>query len=95
MVSPFVTSTFRDHTAGVRLDGRRQRDDFLLHHSLTMPEVPLDGHSDNVFLDNVFMVGVGGTSILQLLQSTKDLVEACVNFNHWDNSEHCGPSKLS
>ena len=58
----------------VRLDGRRQRDDFLLHHSLNLPDVRLDCHSDSVLLDNVLllrcverrMVGVGGISILQL-----------------------------
>ena len=44
--------------------------DFLLHHSLTLLEVRLDCHSDNVLLDNVLllhcverrMVGVASTS---------------------------------
>ena len=47
---------------------------------------------DNVLPDNVLllrclergMVGVGGISILQLLQNTNDLAEACVNCNHFD-----------
>ena len=61
----------------VRHDCRRQRDDLLLHHSLTLLEVRQDCHSDNVLLDNVLFlrcverrtVGVGGISILQLRQT--------------------------
>ena len=49
-----------------------------------MPEVRLDGHSDKVLLENVVMLKVGGISILQLLQGVIDLVEACVDFRHFD-----------
>ena len=48
-----------------------------------MPEVRLDGHSDNVLLDDVLMVKVGGNSILQLLQGTNDRVEACEFPSLW------------
>ena len=62
---------------------------------IILPEVRLDGHSDNVLLDNILMVKVGGVSISQLLQTTNDIVKPCVNFHHWDNSELCGHSWLS
>ena len=56
---------------------------FFLQRSLTLPEIRLDCHSDSVLLDNVLllpcverrMVGVGGISIVQLLQCTNDFVE--------------------
>ena len=51
---------------------------------ITLPEVRLDGHSDNVLHDNVLMVKVGRNSTLQLLQGINDLVEACVKFHHFD-----------
>ena len=47
-------------------------------------KVCLDGHNDTVLLDSVLVVEVGGIGILQLLQSTNDLVEARVNFHHFD-----------
>ena len=52
-----------------------------------MPEVRLDGHSDNVLLDSVLMVKVGGNSILQLLQGINDLVEALCEFPTLSHSE--------
>ena len=79
----------------VRLGGRRQRDDLLLLLSLTLPEVCSDCHSDNFMHLRIVewrMVGVGeisGHCILQLLQNTNDLADACVNFHHSDNSRHC------
>ena len=82
VTSPFMPSTIT--LPDVRLDGRRQRHDLLLHHGLALPEVRLDGHSDNVLLDNVFMVKAGGISILHFLQSINDLVDARVNFHHFD-----------
>ena len=50
-------------------------------------EVRLDGRGDSVLLDNVLMVEVGGISILQLLQSINDLVEARVNLHHFHIQE--------
>ena len=76
-------------------DGRRQRDDLLLHHSLALQEVRQDCHGDNVLLDNVLllrcverrMVGVGRISSLYLLQNTNDLTAACSSSQHFEISD--------
>ena len=82
----------------VRLGGRRQRGDFLPHHSLGLLEVRPDCRRNKVLLlrgVQTRMVGVAVISIFQLLQITIDLLEACVIFRLSNVSEHSGCSWLS